>query len=325
MEVTKLFLTKNDCYKKGGTHKVRGIMVHSTGANNPTLKRYVGPDDGKLGKNQYNNHWNQARPDGQSKCVHAFIGKLENGKVATYQTLPWTMPGWHSGVGSKGSRNNANNTGYVGFEICEDNLQDRDYFNAVYAEAVDLCVYLCKEYGLTEKNIIDHSEGHKLGIASNHGDVRHWFSRHGKSMDTFRSEVGKRLRGGLTMGQYKELKEENRLLKEELAEIKKQLNNKANISVDGPVADWAKVFYDWGVAKSVTDGSNPRGVLTREQGLTMLYRLPLLNDTGRNMCREIIKKAVAVGTFQKSHLEKLDTYMDADLISYALTYVYNKL
>ena len=35
----------------------------------------------------------------------------------------------------------------------------------------------------------DDSEGHKLGIASNHGDVLHWFPKHGKSMDTFRDEV----------------------------------------------------------------------------------------------------------------------------------------
>ena len=54
---------------------------------------------------------------------------------------------------------------------------------------MELCVYLCKQYGLTEKNIICHSEGYKLGIASNHGDVMHWFPKHGKSMDTFRAAV----------------------------------------------------------------------------------------------------------------------------------------
>ena len=37
--------------------------------------------------------------------------------------------------------------------------------------------------------IICHSEGAKLGIASNHGDVMHWFPKHGKSMDTFRADV----------------------------------------------------------------------------------------------------------------------------------------
>ena len=77
----------------------------------------------------------------------------------------------------------------IGFEICEDGLTDASYFNAVYKEAVELCVYLCKQYGLTEKDIICHSEGHKLGVASNHGDVMHWFPRHGKSMETFRADV----------------------------------------------------------------------------------------------------------------------------------------
>ena len=39
------------------------------------------------------------------------------------------------------------------------------------------------------KNIIDHSEGYKKGVASNHGDVAHWFPKFGKSMDTFRADV----------------------------------------------------------------------------------------------------------------------------------------
>ncbi|HQK72801.1 MAG TPA: SPOR domain-containing protein, partial [Clostridiales bacterium] len=77
----------------------------------------------------------------------------------------------------------------IGFEICEDGLTDASYFSAVYKEAVELCVYLCKQYGLTDKDIICHSEGYKLGIASNHGDVMHWFPKHGKNMDTFRADV----------------------------------------------------------------------------------------------------------------------------------------
>jgi Adenine-specific DNA methylase len=145
------------------------------------FKRYVGPDDGLLGKNQYNNHWNQDKPDGRQVCVHGFIGKLADGSIATYQTLPWNYRGWHAG-------GSANDT-HIGFEICEDGLTDASYFSAVYKEAVELCIYLCKQYGLTEKNIICHSEGYKLGIASNHGDVMHWFPKHGKSMDTFRAAV----------------------------------------------------------------------------------------------------------------------------------------
>ena len=47
----------------------------------------------------------------------------------------------------------------------------------------------CKQYGLTEKDIICHCEGYKLGIASNHGDVMHWFPKFGNNMDTFRTDV----------------------------------------------------------------------------------------------------------------------------------------
>lgn len=179
MNLNKLIFTENACYKAGRKITPKGIMVHSTGANNPWLKRYVGPDDGKLGKNQYNNHWNQ--PMDREVCVHAFIGKLADGSVATYQVLPWDHRGWHAG-------GEANNT-HIGFEICEDGLSDRTYFDKVYREAVELCAYLCRQYGLTEKAIICHREGYKQGIASNHGDVMHWFPKHGKSMDTFRADV----------------------------------------------------------------------------------------------------------------------------------------
>ena len=188
MNLNKLIFTENACYKAGRKIKVKGIMVHSTGANNPWLKRYVGPDDGKLGKNQYNNHWNTYHPGGREVCVHGFIGKLADGSIATYQTLPWDHRGWHAG-------GSANDT-HIGFEICEDGLSDKTYFNKVYKETVELCAYLCKQYGLTEQNIICHSEGYKKGIASDHGDVMHWFPKHGKSMDTFRADVKALLSGG---------------------------------------------------------------------------------------------------------------------------------
>ena len=189
MNLNRLYLTKNECYLAGKKMVPKGIMVHSTGANNPYLKRYVGPDDGKLGENPYGNQWNMARPDGRLVCVHAFIGKLADGSIATYQTLPWNYVGWHSGSGFLGKVKNANNTGYIGFEICEDGLEDGEYFAAVYREAVDLCVYLCRKFGLSAYHIIDHSEGHKLGIASNHADAGHWFRLHGKTMDTLRADV----------------------------------------------------------------------------------------------------------------------------------------
>lgn len=182
MNLRKLIFTNSDNYKAKSRITPKGIMVHSTGANNPELRRYVGPDDGLLGKNLYNNHWNQ--PMSRRVGVHAFIGKLADGTIATYQTLPWTHRAWHAG-------GKANDT-HIGFEICEDGLTSKSYFDKVYQEAVDFCAFLCTLHELDPLGkgvIIGHYEGYKLGLASNHGDPDHWFKRHGKSMDTFRADV----------------------------------------------------------------------------------------------------------------------------------------
>ena len=48
MNLHTLIFTNNACYKAGRKITPRGIRWHSTGANNPWLKRYVGPDDGLL-------------------------------------------------------------------------------------------------------------------------------------------------------------------------------------------------------------------------------------------------------------------------------------
>ena len=201
MNLRKLIFTENACYKAGRKIDVKGIMVHSTGADNPWLKRYVGPDDGVLGENRYNNHWNKYYPDSRAVCPHAFIGKVADGSIATYQVLPWNHRGWHCG-------GRANDT-HISFEICENGLTDASYFSAVYKEAVELCVYLCREYGLTEKNIICHSEGASMGIASNHADVMHWFPRFGKSMDSFRADVKAQLGGNVKPEPEPEIKPEN--------------------------------------------------------------------------------------------------------------------
>lgn len=190
MNLHECLATNNACYRAGQRITPKGIMVHSTGANNPYLRRYVQPDDGLLGTNAYGNHFNVKYPANRAVCVHAFIGKLKDGSIATYQILPWDYSAWHSG-------GSANST-HIGFEICEDGLTDANYFNKVYQEAVELCVYLCKEYNLTEKNIVCHSEGYTRGIASNHSDVMHWFPKHGKSMDTFRAAVKDALNGSVT-------------------------------------------------------------------------------------------------------------------------------
>ena len=196
--------TNSTCYK--GTRKmtVLGVLWHSTGANNPWLKRYVQPSSNdanysslikKLGKNQYGNDWNHIDRQAGLNC---WIGKFDDGSVGTVQTMPWDYRPWGCGSGSKGSCND----GWIQFEICEDALTDKAYFDKIYKEAVEITAYLCKMYNLNPKGtvtkngvkvpvILDHTTSCSLGFGSNHGDVKHWFSRYGKTLDDVRNDVAK--------------------------------------------------------------------------------------------------------------------------------------
>lgn len=126
MQLRKQLFTNSDCYRAGRTIVPKGVMVHSTGADNPWVSRYV-PGDAVTGYNQSGNDWD--RP-GISKCVHAFVGRFRDGSVGTVQTLPWDRRGWHCASGAKGSGNNT----HISFEICEDGLKDAGYFSAVYRD-----------------------------------------------------------------------------------------------------------------------------------------------------------------------------------------------
>ena len=259
MNLHKLYLTENDCYKRGQRIKPKGVMVHSCGANNPRLSRYVAPNDGLLGEPSMR-HWNQS---GTGACVHGFIGKLADGSVAAYQTLPWNMRGWHAGTGTSGQ--SANNT-HISFEICEDGLDDPDYFNAVYQEAVELTAYLCELYGLDPLEdgvVICHSEGYQQGIASNHADVMHWFPKFGKSMDSFRADVDKILKGEDTLTQ----EQFDAMLEDYLA----RRNAK-------PASQWAVPYIqeaiDAGVMSDVGGSiQSPQGFVSREELATVAAAL----------------------------------------------------
>ena len=250
MNLHKCLLTNNDCYIRGRTIRPHGVMIHSTGSNNPELRRYVAPNDGLLGEPSLRN-WNQS---GTNACVHAFIGKLADGSVATYQTLPWDMRGWHCG--------RSGNDTHISFEICEDGLVDAGYFKAVYREAVELTAYLCKEYGLDPLEdgvVICHAEGYKRGIASNHGDVLHWFPKHGKTMDDFRADVAREMKG------------ENDLTEEQVRTIVREEYEKIEAErAKLPVSDWAKVKMELARARGLTDGTRPQSYATRQEVALMV-------------------------------------------------------
>ena len=199
--------TQSTCYKGTTIMTPKGVLWHSTGANNPTLKRYVQPSDVRpkednyskeewlkiLGENQYGNDWNHIT---KKAGLNAWIGKLADGTVASIQTMPLNYAPWGCGKGSKGSCND----GWIQFEICEDDLSGKNYFNAVYKEACELTAYICKLYninpkgtatlnGVTVPTILCHQDAYKLKLGSNHSDIYHWFKKYGKTMDDVRNDV----------------------------------------------------------------------------------------------------------------------------------------
>lgn len=173
--MNQLFLTANECYITGQTITPKGVMVHSTGANNPKISRYVQPV-GTAG-----NHWNQGNI---WVCVHGFLGYNDVGEVDFVQTLPWNYRAWHAG-------SSANDT-HISFEICEDDLTDPLYFRDCYEKAVQVVATICIEFDfdpLEDGVILSHAEGYQRKIASNHADVGHWWGLYHCTMDDFRNDV----------------------------------------------------------------------------------------------------------------------------------------
>lgn len=166
---------------------VKGLMLHSVGCNQPSAEVFV-------------KKWNP--PVGREICVHAFI---DGNTGDVWQCLPWNHRGWHSASGKKGSANNT----HIGVEMCEpacikyvggatftcsDKAAARAVVQRTYDTAVQLFAHLCKEFNLDPLGkyvIISHKEGHKLGIASNHGDPEHLWNQLGMgyTMDGFRKAV----------------------------------------------------------------------------------------------------------------------------------------
>lgn len=186
MKIVEHFLTRNRCYQAAQQNTKGGLMLHSVGCPQPSAQVFV-------------NSWNSAD---KSVCVHAFID-ANTGDV--YQTLPWEYRGWHCESGPNGSGNNT----HIGVEMCEpacirytggarftcSNVEEaRAAVRRTYESAVQLFAELCERFRLdplADGVILSHEEGHKRGIASNHGDPVHLWNQlnMGYTMDGFRKAV----------------------------------------------------------------------------------------------------------------------------------------
>lgn len=205
-------MTRSTCYKGTYIFAPKGVLWHCTGANNPNLWRYVQPTSdnpnmdellSKIGKNSYGSDWNHASVQAG---VNAWIGKLADGSVTTVQALPWNYAPWGCASGPKGSANGT----HIQFEMCEDALNDKAYFDKCYREGVELTAYLCKMYNLNPKGvtrvgsatvpvIMCHYDAYQYGVGSGHYDVYNWFNKYGKTMEDVRNDVAKLLTGSPTV------------------------------------------------------------------------------------------------------------------------------
>jgi N-acetylmuramoyl-L-alanine amidase CwlA len=193
MEIIKAHAVKNLCYTTAHKMVPKGVVVHSTGANNPMLKRYVDAPD-KVGVNLYGNHWNCERPEGRMVCVHAFIGYDDEHNVKVAEILPLDICCWGVGSGSKGSYNYS--PAYIQFEICEDGLNDKEYYEKAFVVAAEYTAHLCRTYNLPIENVVSHKEAHEKGYGCNHADPDHWMKNFGETMDDFRKKVSELLKNG---------------------------------------------------------------------------------------------------------------------------------
>lgn len=190
MEIKQAICTASDCYKTGKTIEVKGGMLHSVGCPQPD-------------PNVFQKIWNKS---GANACVHAVVGK----EGVVLQCLPWTRRGWHCGSGNNGSGNNS----LVSLEMTEpatikyvsgsgwievgDGSNTKAHVLATYKHAVEFFAYIAKEFGFDPLNsncLMSHSEGHKKGIASNHGDVEHVWNSFGLTMNQFRADVKNAIAG----------------------------------------------------------------------------------------------------------------------------------
>jgi len=227
LKILRVYQSKNPCYKKAQKATQKGILVHSTGAVNRELRRYVDAPE-YLGENQYNNHWNKSDAN---KCVHAFIGYDKDKNVVVAQTLPYEYACWGCGKGDKGSYNR-DPVAHIQFEICEGSKTDAEYYAKVIEVAEEYCVHLCKLFGWSADQITSHREAHEAGYASNHGDPQSYMKNFGDNIDKFRSRVAARLNGAETGLESVEIKtEEIPAQEEKTAQNASQEGKKVNIEL----------------------------------------------------------------------------------------------
>ena len=238
MKLVESILTKNPCFTAGKKIKVKGLMLHSVGCSQPKASVFI-------------NSWNKEAYD--RACVHAFI---DGNDGTVYQTLPWDHRGWHGG----GSSNDT----HIGVEMCEpacieytggatftcsNEAEAKAVVERTYKAAVELFAMLCVKFDLdplADGVILSHKEGNARGIASNHGDPEHLWSKFGLSMTQFRKDVKENMVTNDTKGYTKIMGTSVATAEQMVAYIKAK-----NKDVAQSVIDMIPLFLSEGKAEGV--------------------------------------------------------------------------
>lgn len=287
MEILQAYQTKNPSYTRNRAIKPVGILVHSTGAVNRSLKRYVDSVE-RLGQNQYGNHWNKSSA---TKSVHAFIGHDKDGEVIVVNTLPYDRACWGAGKGSKGSAN-YDPQAHIQFEICQGSDDDSDYYWKAITVAEEYCVYLCKEFGWTADNITSHKEAHAAGYANNHGDPHSWMVKFGDNMAKFRTRVAMRLGGSVPEVKVEEAKAEEKPARVDESRgtgVTVELNTLRGGSTGQQVKTLQRLLNSMGYACGAVDGIFGDKTLVAVKKFQTAERLDVDGVVGRDTWTALLK------------------------------------
>ena len=161
VEVTKEYINKNRSYQN---LKAIGVVIHDTDAPGGTAQN---------NRDYFNNNSVDA-------SAHYFV---DWNKVI--QTIPENEVAWHAGRTA--------NHKYLSIEICVPSKHNAYQFNKAYNNAVDLTVDMCRRYNWKVSDIFSHEWCSLNYKETDHTDPVAYFREYGKSMDTFRKDVARKL------------------------------------------------------------------------------------------------------------------------------------
>lgn len=277
MKTIEKLMTKNYCYTHPTPLDAHGIILHSVGTPQPKAMVFI-------------NQWDNSKRDKNNKLItqvsiHGFIDAITGDY---YHTMPYDYQCWHGASGPNGSANAT----YIGIEMCEpdcikykpnsatftvsdaDKPRAQEMARRTYESAVQVFAAICKEKHfdpLSPNVIISHHEGAINGIASNHGDPEHLWKGLDLpyTMDGFRQDVAKTMRGEVIMPEDNNVKVETEPSKPAISPYKVRVKTPALRIRDIPSTTGKAVGFTGVGVFTIVDEANGPGA--KKWGLLKSY------------------------------------------------------